>query len=208
MSRPVTEIVVLSFHPDINPKETITSLENILAEQEGFRSLRWGHWDEDETKVQLTINWDDISYHRRFEQSGADFEAGDLILRPVITSPPAIFHVYLDQAALNKILDTPVVELATFYSVPADFATRAETFFDLLALNGCSGIVHADVVEEIALDDEKEESKAYFAALAWSSIEEHIEVVQQEIVQQHTGLIIGEGRGQKIEMHHVRFVRD
>jgi hypothetical protein len=56
MSRPVTEVVILSLQPGTNFEEPIKALKAILCRQDGFRSMKYGHWEEDKDKVQLMIS--------------------------------------------------------------------------------------------------------------------------------------------------------
>ncbi|KAL2846685.1 hypothetical protein BJY01DRAFT_247116 [Aspergillus pseudoustus] len=204
MSRPVTEVVTLPLHPEANAEGAIRALKAVLSKQDGFRSMKWGRWVQDKDKVQLIISWDDLSYHKKFEQSDADFATYRAALRPVLTGPPTMYHVYLDPAAVERILKTPVVEVATFYSVPADYSQEAGEFLDLLgSFKGGLGFLHADIVEDISMDGSNVKGRGYFALLAWASIALHVEAKESDAVQNNIHLIKGARKTNDIEWHYV-----
>ncbi|KAL3455571.1 hypothetical protein BJX64DRAFT_272136 [Aspergillus heterothallicus] len=99
MSRPIAEVVTLTLQPGANAEKAIRGLTSILSRREGFQSLKWGRWEQDQNKVNLIIGWDDISYHKAFEQSETDFAVAGAFLGPVLAGPPFMFHVFLDPSA-------------------------------------------------------------------------------------------------------------
>ncbi|KAJ0414566.1 hypothetical protein BJY00DRAFT_318650 [Aspergillus carlsbadensis] len=131
MSRPVTEVVTLPLHPTANAEEPIDGLKTVLSKQEGFRWMKWGRWVQDKDKLQLIINWDDLSYHKKFEQSNTNFATYRAALKSVLAGPIMMYHAYLDPAAVERIFKAPVVEVATFFSVPADYSHEAGEFLPL-----------------------------------------------------------------------------
>ncbi|KAL2826193.1 hypothetical protein BJY01DRAFT_229863 [Aspergillus pseudoustus] len=203
MSTPVTEVVILTVKPDADVEGPAEGLFNIIARQEGFQRLKWGRWEEDPNKVQLMINWDDISYHIAFTQSGADYQELFAGLTPLIAAPPEIFHLQIDTDAVNKILDDPVVELATFYLVGDGFE---EAITNALAAGAkseaCLGSVRGAVVEELALG-ENGKGKAQYAAISWTSLEARAEAAQSEDVKESGKAVVGTIGG--FEVHHVKF---
>ncbi|KAL2863340.1 uncharacterized protein BJX67DRAFT_364131, partial [Aspergillus lucknowensis] len=148
---PVTEVVILTFHPGTNPEEPVSRLNTIIARQEGFRGLRWGRWEEDANKIQMMINWTDISYHRAFENSGKDYTELFAVLTPILAAEPEVIHLQIDPDAINKVLDGPVSELATFYRIGEGFdGAVSQTLAIGAQSEGCLGYVRGPVVEEIA----------------------------------------------------------
>ncbi|CEN60249.1 hypothetical protein ASPCAL02690 [Aspergillus calidoustus] len=203
MSTPVTEVVVLTLKPDVDVDGPAESLFNIIARQEGFRRLKWGRWEEDPTKVQLMINWDDISYHVAFTQSGADYQELFAGLTPLIAAPPEIFHLELDPETINNVLDDPIVELATFFNVGEGFEEAvANTLAVGTRSEGCLGFARGPVVEELAYGDGAK-GKAHYAAISWTSLEARTATTQREDVRESGQLLMSKIGG--YEVHHVKF---
>ncbi|KAL3491290.1 hypothetical protein BJX62DRAFT_205544 [Aspergillus germanicus] len=203
MPTPVTEVVVLTVKPDADVDGPAEGLFSIIARQEGFRRLKWGRWEEDQNKVQLMINWDDISSHIAFTQSGADYQELFAGLTPLIAAAPEIFHLQIDPDTINKILDDPIVELATFFLVGEGFE---EAVTNTLAVGtkseGCLGFARGPVVEELAYEDGPK-GKAHYAAISWTSLEARTATTQREDVKESGQLLIGKIGG--YEVHHVKF---
>jgi hypothetical protein len=148
----------------------------------------------------------DIAYHKKFEQSGGDYEAVGSALGPVLAAPPTMYHVHLDPNTQELVLKAPFVEVTSFFSVPKDFKEGAREFLELVGSSkGCMGVVHGDIVEEIPRAGGDVNGSAYFAALAWISIDAHMHAVKEDHVRNKINLVLGEGRAKEIEMHHVRF---
>ncbi|KAL3495047.1 hypothetical protein BJX62DRAFT_233699 [Aspergillus germanicus] len=206
MSPPVTEIVTLSLLPEANAEAAIKGFNTVLSRREGFQSLKWGRWEQDQNKLNLIIGWDDISYHKAFEQSETDFASAGAFLGPVLAGPPFMFHVYLDPIERERILSAPVVEVATFFSVPDDYSVEGERFLEILgSFKGGLGFLHADVFEEISADGSEQKGKGWFVLLAWESIELHVAAKDSDAVQENYHLIKGEGKTDEIEWHYVTF---
>jgi hypothetical protein len=65
MSRPVTEVVTLNLQPGANAEEAIKGFNTVLSRREGFQSLRWGRWEQDQNKVNLIIGkFPNLQSHR------------------------------------------------------------------------------------------------------------------------------------------------
>ncbi|KAJ0413546.1 hypothetical protein BJY00DRAFT_319700 [Aspergillus carlsbadensis] len=206
MSRPVTQVVTLSLQPEANAEEAIKGLKAVLSRRQGFQSLKWGRWEQDKSKVNLIIGWDDISNHKAFEQSKTDFAAPGGLLGPVLAGPPFMFHVYLDPAEREKILSAPIVEVATFFSVPYNYSIEAEKFLEILgSFKGGLGFLHADVIEEISADGRDPKATAWFVLLAWESIDLHVAAKNSDAIQNNYHLIGGREKGSDIEWHYVSF---
>ncbi|KAL4880364.1 hypothetical protein BJY04DRAFT_219359 [Aspergillus karnatakaensis] len=206
MPRPVTEVVTIPVQPDENLEQAIKRLKAILSRQQGFQYLKWGRWVQEMNKVQLIIGWDDISYHERFKQSDSDSTAAEAALRPVLAGAPMSFHVYFDPIALEEILEAPIVEVATFFSVPEDYSYEAEIFLKLLgSFRGGLGFLHADVVENISADGSDPKGRGLFVLLAWASIDLHVQAKESDVIQSNLHLIKGEGKTNEIEWHYVTF---
>lgn len=203
MSTPVTEVVVLTVKPDTDVDGPAEGLFSIIARQEGFRRLKWGRWEEDPNKVQLMINWDDISSHIAFTQSGADYQELFAGLSPLIAAPPEIFHLHIDPDTINKILDDPIVELATFFLVGEGFEEAVTNTLAVGTKSGeCLGFARGPVVEELAYEDGPK-GKAHYAAISWTSLEARTAATQREDVKESGQLLIGKIGG--YEVHHVKF---
>ncbi|KAL2825946.1 hypothetical protein BDW59DRAFT_145648 [Aspergillus cavernicola] len=206
MPTPVTEIVILSFLPNSQLEDPIHSAHTILQRQDGFLRFKWGRWEEDQDKVQLFINWKDITHHQAFIASGAEYTALLATVSAILTQPPEIIHVHfaLGHETINKILDDPVVELATFYAVGEGFEEAVDRTLAVGAKSeGCLGYVRGGVVEELEFGDKKEKGKGHFAAISWTSVQARLEATKREDVREAGGVIIGRIGG--YEVHHVRF---
>ncbi|KAL3461235.1 hypothetical protein BJX64DRAFT_166291 [Aspergillus heterothallicus] len=97
MSRPVTEIVTLSLLPGANAEAAIKGFNTVVSSREGFQSLKWGRWEQDQNKFNLIIGWDNISYHKAFEQSETDSAAAGSFLGPILTGPPVVHVPHLSR---------------------------------------------------------------------------------------------------------------
>ncbi|KIW16544.1 hypothetical protein PV08_03732 [Exophiala spinifera] len=175
MPRPVTEVVTLTLQPEANADEVISG-------------------------------WDDISYHKAFEQSETDFAAAGAFLGPVITDPPFMFHVYLDPVERERILSAPIIEVATFFSVPKGYSDEGEKLLRILgSFQGGLGFLHAEIVEDIAVEGINPKGIGWFNFLAWESTAQHVAAKESDAVQGSIHLIRGEGQMGEIERHYVKF---
>ncbi|KAL4927779.1 uncharacterized protein BDV17DRAFT_292267 [Aspergillus undulatus] len=205
MSRTVTEIVTLSFTPETNVSEPVAKAIPIISRQPGFRGLKWGSWEEDQTKVQMMIHWDDISSHITFTQSN---EYPDLLyqLEGILTATPSIIHVHFEggDEKISKLLSDPIVELATFFNPTDGFeGAMSHTLVVGSQSEGCLGYVRGEVVEEIAPVEGKAKGKAAYAAISWTSLQARLEATKREEVVQSGGRVVGSVGG--YEVHHVQF---
>ncbi|KAL4886287.1 hypothetical protein BJY04DRAFT_213818 [Aspergillus karnatakaensis] len=203
MPRFVTEIGVLPLKPTTDKTSLITKTIEVLSRQDGFRQFKWGVWEEDENKVEFFINWNDITSHQKFTES-ADYPVLFSFLSPELTAEPYIIHVHFDEEAINKIIASPVVELATFFSIGDGFSEAVDETLRLGAQSpGCLSYTRADVVEELTPPTGGEKGKAHFAAIGWRSIEERWAATEREDVRAAGGVVLGRIGG--YEVHHVRF---
>lgn len=110
------------------------------------------------------LDWDDQRYHEQYTKSTDYVAVGD-ILTPILAAPPVVFHAHLDQEILATVLEAPIVELITFYSV-------SDGFQDILrgALSSrYSLFVDAPIIEELVQQPGGENGSAHFAAIARDS---------------------------------------
>ncbi|KAL4919441.1 hypothetical protein BDW62DRAFT_199753 [Aspergillus aurantiobrunneus] len=196
---PVSEIGIFTFVPGANIQEALAGVEAISSRQEDIRNIRWGGvCTDEETKMQLVADWDDLSYHERYVQSGADYAAVADILGPILAAPPVVFHTHLDQDALGIVLDAPVVEVITFYSVSEGFQDVARGVLSTrCASEGGAGFVDAPVLEEIAQQAGGVNASAHSAAVAWAGRRQ-----DQNQNQDLDWVLPGAGG---VERHNVRF---
>ncbi|KAL4788489.1 hypothetical protein BJX76DRAFT_315824 [Aspergillus varians] len=203
MSRVVTEIVILTFKPDINTDELLARAIEVISRQPGLRRVKWGRWEEDANKVQMMINWDDISSHHKFAQS-TDYPDLLALLDTTLAAPVAIIHVHFDEDAINKVLDDPVVELATLYGVTDGFE---EAISRTLAVgsesDGFLRCARGHVVEEIAVSEEAAKGKGHFTAVSWTSLQARWDATKRKEVQESGLLVVEKIAG--YEVHHVKF---
>ncbi|KAL5338123.1 hypothetical protein BJX70DRAFT_399031 [Aspergillus crustosus] len=203
MSRFVTEIGLLTIKPSTNLDEHIDEVIALISRQEGFRQLKWGRWEEDENKIQIFINWDDISFHEKFTQS-TDYSALFAVLTPILAAEPVLLHAHFDEESINRILSDPVVELATFFSIGDGFGEAVDKTLSVGAqAPGYLFHTRADVVEELAPPTGGEKGKAHFAAISWNSLEERWKATEREDVREAGGALVAKLGG--YEVHHVRF---
>ncbi|KAL4972094.1 hypothetical protein BDW66DRAFT_12413 [Aspergillus desertorum] len=199
----VTELVTIPFTPETDIDSVIHKLIPVISKQEGFRQLKWGRWEEDQTKVLMMINWDDISFHQRFIDS-PDYPNLLGLLEGLLTGPPSIIHVYFDEEALNMIIDGPIVELATFYAIGEGFEEAVERSLAVeRESEGCLGYVRGNVVEEIAVSEGKAKGKGHYAAISWISLQARLDATKRDKVKE-SGLVVG-GKVRGYEVHHVKF---
>ncbi|KAL4942910.1 hypothetical protein BDV06DRAFT_235128 [Aspergillus oleicola] len=205
MPRIVTEVANIFFTPDANIDETLAKAVAIISRQPGLRSLKWGRWEEDPNKVQMMINWDDISSHTTFIQS-TDYPSLLSSLDGILTAPPALIHVYFDgdETKLNKILADPLVELATFFGPKDDFdAAVTNTLVVGTTSEGCLDYVRGEVVEEIAATEDGVKGKAQYLAISWTSLADRVAATKREEVQGSGLRVVQSVEG--YEVHHVKF---
>ncbi|KAK9241833.1 hypothetical protein V1506DRAFT_569328 [Lipomyces tetrasporus] len=204
MPAPVTAIVILNLKSGAAIEQPLRDILEIFARQEGFQRIRWGRWEESTDKAQLLIDWDSLESHRKFETSGADFEAVGGILRPVLVGPPSMYHVHFSPHPPSAVLAAPVVELATFYSLSANFETDITKFLSLLEkAEGCLAATHGFINEDLAKEDGEEKGKAYLAAIGWSSVGAHAKAMMTKEVADSVHLATS--GASHVEMRHVKF---
>ncbi|CBF74146.1 predicted protein [Aspergillus nidulans FGSC A4] len=203
MSRIVTEIVNIPFTQETDVDSVIPKTVAVISKQEGFRRLKWGRWEEDQTKVQMMINWDDISFHQKFIDSP---HYPDLLglLEGLVTGPPSIIHVHFDENSINRIVDGPVAELTTFYAIGEGFE---ETVEELLSVEkeseGCLGYVRGDVVEEIAVSEGEAKGKGHYVATSWTSLQARLDAAKRDKVKDGFSVVASKVGG--YEVHDVKF---
>ncbi|KAL4991667.1 hypothetical protein BDW68DRAFT_173912 [Aspergillus falconensis] len=203
MSRIVTEIVNIPFIPETDIDSLILKTIPVISKQEGFRRLKWGRWEEDQCKVQMMINWDDISFHQRFINS-PDYPDLLGLLEGLLTGPPSIIHVHFDEEAINRIVDCPIVELATFYAIGEGFEETVERSLAVgKESEGCLGYIRGNVVEEIALSEKEAKGKGHYVAISWSSLQARLNATKRDKVKE-SGLVVASKVG-GYEVHHVKF---
>ncbi|KAL4903454.1 hypothetical protein BDW74DRAFT_156422 [Aspergillus multicolor] len=203
MSRIVTEIVTIPFKPEAKIDEVVPKTIPVISAQEGCRRLKWGRWEEDPSKVQMMINWDDISFHQKFIES-PDYPNLLGLLEGILSGPPSIMHVHFDEEAINKITDDPVVELATFYAIEEGFE---EAVTRTLAVGseseGCLRYARGNVVEEIAVSEGEVKGKGHYAAISWTSLQARLEATKRDEVKESGLAVVSKIGG--YEVHHVKF---
>ncbi|KAL6237593.1 hypothetical protein BDW75DRAFT_75965 [Aspergillus navahoensis] len=203
MSRIVTEVVNIPFTLETDIDSLIPKTIPVISEQEGFRRLRWGRWEENQTKVQMMINWDDISFHQRFID-GPDYPDLMGLLEGLLTGPPSIIHVHFDEETINRIVDCPIVELATFYAIDEGFEETVERSLAVeKESEGCLGYVRGNIVEEVALSEGGLKGKGHCAAISWTSLRARLDATKRDKVKE-SGLVLASKCG-GYEVHHVKF---
>ncbi|KAL4815314.1 hypothetical protein BDW67DRAFT_164232 [Aspergillus spinulosporus] len=195
MSRIITEIVNIPFTPETDVDSLIPKTISVISQQEGFRRLKWGRWEEDQTKVQMMINWDDISFHQKFINS-PDYPNLLGLLEGLLTGPPSIIHVHFDEKSINGIVDGPITELVTFYAVGEGFEETLEESLGVeKGSEGCLGYVKGNVVEEIAISEGEVKGKGHCVAISWTSLQDKVKDSFSVIASKVGGY----------EVHHVKF---
>ncbi|KAK9311568.1 hypothetical protein V1524DRAFT_403800 [Lipomyces starkeyi] len=204
MSAPVTAIVILNLQPGTAIEQPLRDIFEVFSRQEGLQRISWGRWEEAAEKVQLFIDWDNLESHRKFEASGADYQAVGAILRPVLVAPPSMYHVHFSPHPPSAVLGAPIVELATFYSVSATFETDITKFLSVLEkAEGCVAITHCFIDEDLAKEGGEEKGKAYLAAIGWSSVDAHEKAMTTKDVAD--SLHLATGGASHVEIRHVKF---
>ncbi|KAL4753152.1 hypothetical protein BDW72DRAFT_169419 [Aspergillus terricola var. indicus] len=203
MSRIVTEIVNIPFTPGTDVDSLISKTISVISKQEGFRRLKWGRWEDDQTKVQMMINWDDISLHQKFIDS-PDYPNLLGLLEGLLTGPPSIIHVHFDEESINRIADGPIAELATFYAIGEGFE---ETVGRSLSVGkeseGCLGYARGNVVEEIAVSEGEAKGKGHYVAISWTSLQARLDAAKRDEVKESFSVLASKVGGYKV--HHVKF---
>ncbi|KAL4771757.1 hypothetical protein BDW60DRAFT_207822 [Aspergillus nidulans var. acristatus] len=203
MSRIVTEIVNIPFTQETDVDSLIPKTISVISKQEGFRRLKWGRWEEDQTKVQMMINWDDISFHQKFIDS-PDYSNLLGLLEGLLTGPPSIIHVHFDEDSINRIVDGPIAELATFYAIGEGFEETVEESLGVeKESDGCLGYVRGDVVEKIAVSEGKAKGKGHYVAISWTSSQARLDAAKRDKVKESFWVIASKVGG--YEIHHVKF---
>ncbi|KAL4759461.1 uncharacterized protein BDW70DRAFT_169290 [Aspergillus foveolatus] len=203
MPRIVTEIVNIPFTQETDVDSLIPKTVAVISKQEGFRRLKWGRWEEDQNKVQMMINWDDISFHQKFIDS-PDYPNLLGLLEGLLTGPPSIIHVHFDEDSINRIVDGPIVELATFYAIGEGFEETVEESLGVKKESeGCLGYVRGDVVEAIAVSEGEAKGKGHLVAISWTSLQARLDAAERDKVKESFSVIAGKVRG--YEVHHVKF---
>ncbi|KAL4742067.1 hypothetical protein BDV11DRAFT_167538 [Aspergillus similis] len=203
MSRIVTEIVNIPFTPETDVDSFIPQTISVISKQEGFRRLKWGRWEENQTKVQMMINWDDISFHQKFIDS-PDYPNLLGLLEGLLMGPPSIIHVHFDEDSINRIVDGPIVELATFYDIGEGFEETVERSLGVgKQSEGCLGYVRGDVVEEIAVSEGEAKGKGHYVAISWNLLQARLDAARPDKFKESFSVAASKVGG--YEVHHVKF---
>lgn len=160
----------------------------------------WFIFQTKEKKILNSItDWADISYHEKYQQSGADYATVGAILTPTLAAMPIVFHVHLDQDALKSVLDAFIVEVVTFYDISEETGNRIQRALDSPHAEGIPGrVVHGAVVEELTRPGGNVSGKAYFAMAGLESRESQglLSMLDPEI---------GRNELESAELRYVRF---
>ncbi|KAL4801619.1 hypothetical protein BDV18DRAFT_164870 [Aspergillus unguis] len=205
MSRVVTEIVQIPFKADaaIDIDSVVDKLIAKISEQEGFLRVKWGRWDEEPSKVQMMINWMDISYHQAF-MAGPAYPGLLSVIEGLLSSAPTIIHVHFDEKTINKVLEGPLLEVITYFAVTEGFEEAVQKAMNAgLQVEGCLGYARGNVVEEIAINETEAKGKAHYAAVSWASEQARAGAFASDEVKE-SGLGVVKSIG-GYEMHHVKF---
>ena len=192
MPTPVSEVVVISCHPDSAVSDTLKEMYSILSRQSGFLGGHWGKWIENEDKVQLVngkpppshyqskqisnrsvIEWDDISSLINFHET-PDFAALQSLTGTLLASPPEVHQVYFDPplSTVLKPSASSVIEIVTFHSPIPTLDDKIKEFYNIKELSevvgkaeGLRGVCKGTMVEET------ENASQYF--VEWESVKAH-----------------------------------
>ncbi|KAH8816990.1 hypothetical protein F5884DRAFT_241560 [Xylogone sp. PMI_703] len=204
MEPPVTEVVVLPLQSEDNVDQAIRALSDILPRQPGFRKFRWGQWKESSDKLQLLVDWDNLESHKAFENSGADFSELGTRLWAVLAAPPLIHHVTWPSSIIDANIKDSVIELATFYDISEAFESDLGEFLQVLSKsNGFKAFVEGHILEELQYETVETPVKAYQLAIAWESVDHHINAMKTKEVTESLPKVGGASK--HVEMHHVAF---
>ncbi len=148
-------------------------------------------------------DWDDISSHYKFMQ-GPAYPNLLATLDGLLAVAPALIHAHFDEEAINKVLDDPVVELATFYGITEGFEEAVDRTLAVGSdSEGCLRYTRGDVVEEISPSETEPKGKAHYAAISWTSVQARLDATTRKEVQESGQAVVSKVGG--YEVHHVRF---
>jgi len=128
----------------------------------------------------------------------------------ILASAPQLNHVEFASPGSQKVaLGAPVTELITLYTPDRSSALEngAQKLAEVLNKDAPGFLAAASgwVVEEVEhekLDGGK--GRAYFMAIGWRSVEDHLAYRETESFRENIGLLRDNAKA--IEMHHVAFV--
>ncbi|KAI9868722.1 MAG: hypothetical protein M1813_004573 [Trichoglossum hirsutum] len=197
MTTPVTQLTVLSLHPNTTVEDPSseagkiwTSTLETIAAQPGYKQTYWGRQVEDDSIIHLHIDWTDISAHQIFLDSQT-YKSFSAALSSILDKPPATHHAHLAPHPLTSIFSkkgTPVTELVTFY-LPSPLSATAQTDFDSIIAafsarvtekaEGSTANAGGWVVEEL---DRAGVGKvrAYLVAFGWTAVDAHMKYRETE----------------------------
>lgn len=122
----------------------------------------------------------------------------------LLATGPAIIHAHFDEEAINKIIDDPVVELATFYGITEGFEEAVDKTLAVGSESeGFLRYTRGDVVEEISPGETEPKGKGHYAAISWTSVQARWNATTRKEVQESGQAVVGKVGG--YEVHHVRF---
>lgn len=148
-------------------------------------------------------DWDDISFHQKFIDS-PDYPNLLGLLEGLLTGPPSIIHVYFDEDSINRIVDGPIAELATFYAIGEGFEETVEESLGVeKESEGCLGYVRGDVVEEIAVSEGEAKGKGHYVVISWTSLQARLDAAKRDKVKDGFSVVASKVGG--YEVHHVKF---
>ncbi|KAF2278455.1 uncharacterized protein EI97DRAFT_456850 [Westerdykella ornata] len=200
--------------------EILRKCQNIISSQPGCKALFWGRRIEHPDIVQLVVEWDDISSHKRF-QSSPPYGPFRQALTPILSAPLKIHHILIPPSSTPYTIPlcAPVTECLALYFSPSSphldtfLANNWASFSSALqaeapeskGITGGWAIEKTVASERMGAEGEAGPAREFGGFIGWESVEDHMAFRSRKGFE---GVVAHLRDGpEDLEMWHVRFER-
>lgn len=212
---PATELATLPLasgaaieDPDSPAGKVWQSTLDTVSQQDGFQRAYWGREVENQSVLQLFVDWDSLDHHKKFIASPVYGPFGKHLMT-IVDGPLTLYHANLTpHPATAAALGTasPVTEVLTCYFEKEDdgFESKVNRLFKAVSENaeGFKGAAGGWVIEDVEYQEKK--GKAYLGVLGWESVEAHMKFRETQAFKDNIHLLREDPLG--MDVHHTKFV--
>lgn len=192
--------------PNSSAGKVWQSTLDTVSQQDGFQRLYWGREVENQSVIQLFIDWDSFDAHKNFMASPT-YGPFAKHLMTIVDGPFSMYHANLTPHPPTAAVGTasPVTEVLTCYFEKEDdgFESKVNQLIKVISENaeGFKAASGGWVIEDVEYEGKK--GKAYVGVLGWESVEAHMSFRETQAFKDNIHLLRGDPLG--MEVHHTKF---
>jgi hypothetical protein len=120
--------------------------------------------------------WESLEDIGKFERTESESAAILQLKNRISHDPAATYYMKFSPSIPHAALTSPIVEMLTFYGLPAGSAEEGLAGFLAMVASteGCLGIAKGPFVEKLDSGNDDELAKAFLAAIGWTSLEANV----------------------------------